>query len=125
MKAIEHIQKGHGERSVRVLHSARKSPSNEIGNCPGTYYASDRNQSDDHADAILIVHPPDDVIHVPNKSSGDNQTDVHDEEAEITDQQEKMQRPGCLASAKQFRIPGETVVRAATWRCRSASKAEP
>src|SRR5690348_2968812 len=69
----------------------------------------DAEESETHANRIMVVGAHHDVVHVARKSRDDNQRDVHHEEGKEAEHGEEMDGTRGLAAAEEPRVPREAV----------------
>ena len=93
-----------------MLHRPGIFPSDKVRKGPRKHYEANGDQTENHPDRVRVITPRNDVVHVSRKSSDDNQSDMHRQKAQVTNQQNKMDGSRSLPAPEELREKGESVI---------------
>src|SRR5664279_3204437 len=84
-----------------MLHGTRICPCDKVKEGPGKHHETHGDETNDHPDEVRVIMPRNDVVHVSHKSSDDDQSDMHRQKAQVTNQQNKMDGSRSLPAPKE------------------------
>ena len=86
-------------------------PGEPVGHKTGGAHRGDSDQSPNQANRLSIVTAHDDMVHVAKAAGGKDQQHMDDDESDVPDQYQEMQRPRPLTPAKQSGIPLKAIIK--------------
>jgi hypothetical protein len=93
-----------------MLHGPRIFPCDKVKEDPRKYNQANGDQAQNHPDEVRVITPGYDVVHVSDKPSDGDQTDVHGQKAQITNQQNKMDGSRSLPAPEELWKKREPII---------------